>query len=47
MSMEVKEAYLSYMEAFKENGRNRSTEHMDSFNGKTPVVDWEINCVKG
>ena len=39
MSMEVEEAYLSYMEAFK-------AEHMDSFNGKTPVVDWEINCVK-
>lgn len=39
MSMEVEEAYLSYMEAFK-------AEHMDSFIGKTPVVDWEINCVK-
>lgn len=40
MSMEVEEAYLSYMEAFK-------AENMDSFIGKTPVVDWEINCVKG
>lgn len=40
MSMEVEEAYLSYMEAFK-------AEHVDSFIGKTPVVDWEINCVKG
>jgi len=37
MSMQVEEAYLSYMEAFK-------AEHMDSFNGKTPVVDWEIKC---
>lgn len=35
MSMEVEEAYLSYMEAFK-------AEHMDG-----EVVDWEINCVKG
>ena len=35
MSMEVEEAYLSYMEAFK-------AEHM---NGE--AVDWEINCVKG
>ena len=35
MSMEVEEAYLSYMEAFK-------AEHMDG-----EVVDWEINCVEG
>jgi hypothetical protein len=33
-SMEVEEAYLSYMEAFK-------AEHMDG-----EAVDWEINCVK-
>lgn len=40
MSMPVEEAYAEYMNSFK-------AEHMDSFNGKTPVVDWEINCVKG
>lgn len=34
-SMEVEDAYLSYMEAFK-------AEHMDG-----EVEDWEINCVKG
>ena len=34
MSMEVEEAYLSYMTSFK-------AEHMDG-----EVVDWEINCVK-
>ena len=34
MSLEVEEAYLSYMEAFK-------AEHMDG-----EAVDWEINCVK-
>lgn len=33
MSVEVEQAYLSYMEAFK-------AEHMDG-----EVVDWEINCV--
>lgn len=33
-SMEVEEAYLSYMESFK-------AKHMDG-----EVVDWEINCVK-
>lgn len=34
MAMEVEQAYLSYVEAFK-------AEHMD---GK--AVSWEINCVK-
>lgn len=34
MSMQVEEAYLSYMEAFK-------AEHMAG-----EVMDWEINCVK-
>ena len=33
MSMEVEEAYTSYMTSFK-------AEHMDG-----EVVDWEINCV--
>lgn len=41
MSMPVEEAYAEYMTSFKENGRNRSTEHMDG-----EVVDWEINCVE-
>lgn len=40
MSMPVEEAHAEYMTSFK-------AEHMDSFIGKTPVVDWEINCVKG
>lgn len=39
MSMPVEDAYAEYMNSFK-------AEHMDSFIGKTPVVDWEINCVK-
>lgn len=34
MSMEVEEAYLSYMNSFK-------AEHMEG-----EVVDWGINCVK-
>lgn len=38
MSMQLEEAYLSYIEAFK-------AENMDGAGGKTPVVDWEINCV--
>lgn len=29
MSMPVEDAYRQYMTSFKENGRNRSTEHMD------------------
>jgi len=34
----LEEAYQSYMSSFK-------AEHMDENGGKTPVVDWEINCV--
>ena len=39
MSKPVEEAYQEYVNSFK-------AEHMDENGGKTPVVDWEINCVK-